>query len=108
MCASIRSKKTSSNSATANVEIYVSTEIIINVLNKFHDGKVDAQWLIEWASFLLSNDVYVTEGWEDDDKADRYEPMWNVLQRLSTPFLDGSITDERVSAYIEELASLNN
>lgn len=85
-------------------EVFVTPTIIKAVLNKYLAGVIDHQQLSEWAAFLTSHNVYVTEGWEDDTQADKYEPMWEILQQLSTPFIDGLITKDRVEGYISQLS----
>ena len=65
-----------------------------------------AQQLSDKSAFLISIDAYKTAGWEDDRQADKYESMWYILQQLSTPFIDGPITKERVGRYINELLAI--
>lgn len=84
-------------------EVFVTPEIIEAMLSKYLAGEIDAELLSDWSLFLTTYDVYVTSGWEDDNQADKYEPMWEVLQQLSTPFIDGLITKERVRDHISEL-----
>lgn len=89
-------------------EVFVKPSIIEMMLNKYLTDVVDAQQLSDWAAFLTSHDVYVTEDWEDDAQADKYEPMWEVLQQLSSPFIDGPITKDRVEGYINQLSSIES
>lgn len=72
------------------------------------DSSTNEKQLSGWAGFLISNDVYVTETWEDDFQADKYEPMWEILQQLSAPIIDGTITKYKVENYINQLSSLEN
>ena len=88
-------------------EVFVTPEAVEAMLNKFLDDEMNAQQLSHWADFLISNDVYVTEGWEDDTQSDKFEPMWEILQELSTPFIDGPITKNRVKNYITQLSRIN-
>lgn len=76
------------------------------MLHAYLDSKVGAQILQEWASWALVQDEFCVSGWDDDRIADHYEPMWYVLQRISTPFIDGEITRERVQSYVSELHAL--
>ena len=89
-------------------EIFVTPTIIISMLEKYLAGAVNEEQLSDWAGFLISNDVYVTESWEDDFQADKYEPMWEVLQQLSAPVIDGETTKYRVEDYISQLSSLDS
>ncbi|HFB67075.1 MAG TPA: hypothetical protein ENJ60_16190 [Aeromonadales bacterium] len=99
-------EKLQSESMREGEEIFVTPEIVKGMLDKYLVGEVGAQRLSDWAGFLTSNDVYVTPGWEDDTLADKYEPMWEVLQRLSTPFIDDAISKDRVESYIVELLKI--
>ncbi|MEX2499484.1 MAG: hypothetical protein WD397_11490 [Wenzhouxiangellaceae bacterium] len=87
-------------------ELFVTPETVGSMLNKYLAGQVDAQSLSDWAAFLTSCDVYVTHGWKDDSQADKYEPMWEILQQLSTPSIDGPITKNRVKSYINLLSNI--
>lgn len=89
-------------------EIFVTPMIIILMLEKYLSGVVKEKQLSDWAGFLISNDVYVTETWEDDFQADKYEPMWEVLQQLSAPIIDGGVTKYKVESYIDQLSSLES
>ena len=89
-------------------EVFVTPAIIEMMLNKYLTGVVDNQQLSDWAEFLTSNDEYVTEGWEDDSQADKYESMWGILQQLSDPLIDGSITKGRIEGYINQLSSIES
>lgn len=53
-----------------------------------------------WADFLCFNDILVTPNHENEDN---YEDMWYVLQKISTPFIDGEISIARISDYLSEL-----
>ena len=93
---------------TQEPEIFVTPVIIEVMLRKYLAGVIDAQLLSDWAEFLISHDVYVTEDWEDDSQADKYEPMWEILQQLSSPFIDGTITKDLVESYISQLSIIKN
>jgi len=76
------------------------------MLLKFLSKEIDAESLSSWASFVVVAEVYAVSGWEDDAIADRYEPMWHVLQMLSTPFLDGPINEKSVNEHLLTLANI--
>ncbi len=96
-----------SQKVSDDIEVFVTPSLIVLFLIKYVCGEIDSNYLCEWAGFLISNDVYVTPGWEDDSIADKYEPMWEILQNLSTPMTDGPISKTRVEGFIETLKHLD-
>lgn len=88
-------------------EVFVTPAAIVATLIRYLVGDIDSEYLCKWATFLIGNDVYVTKGWEDDVIADRYEPMWEILQMLSTPNIDGTVNKERAEEFIEVLNKLD-
>ncbi len=54
-----------------------------------------------WAEFLCFRGEYV--GNDDNEDEDYYEDMWYVVQKLSTPEIDGEITPDTVREYLREL-----
>lgn len=80
-----------------------------HMLSEFIIGKCTAENLNRWAEFLLLRGEYISPGDETDDELmDYYEDMWYVLQRLSTPEINGTITKERVKGYLAELLKYGN
>ncbi len=84
-------------------EIIVRPQHVITMLQKCLEEKVTTQELSKWSSFLLFNDIYISPDWEDDKKCDNYESMWYVLQQLSSPYIDGEITDDKIIEHISQL-----
>ena len=89
-------------------EVFVTPTIIITMLERYISNVLDSEKLSAWAAFLVSYDVYVTKGWETDSQADRYEKMWDILQQLSTPAIDGPITIDRAKYYINQMMSIES
>ncbi|MCS7022956.1 MAG: hypothetical protein NZU63_14145, partial [Gemmataceae bacterium] len=67
----------------------------------YQENRLNAEELSYWALLLLSLDCYISpdscikdESSEevDTNNTDYYEPMWYVLQQLSTSEIDGPIT----------------
>ena len=87
-------------------EVEVGVQQVVNRLQEYIKGRITADELVQWAAHLTLIDAYVTPGWQDDALADRFEPMWDVLQQLSSPAIDGEITPERVSEYLRRLAAI--
>ncbi len=81
------------------VQPFQVRKIIISYLN----GKINSLNLNRWAEFLCFRDEYVSKNWENEKSADFYEDMWYVVQKLSTPEIDGEITPETVRQYLKEL-----
>ena len=87
-------------------EIIVYPRQIINMLEKCLEKKMTTQQLSQWSSFLLIEDIYISPNWNDDEKVDEYEAMWYVLQQLSSRYVDGKITDERIMEHIAVLQKM--
>ena len=89
------------------VAIYIKPSDLFPMLQRYLDGAKDEKELQKWADWSLNLDEFEIEGAEKDDKiADYYEPMWYVLQQLSTPFVDGPITKEAVKKHVSVLSAL--
>jgi hypothetical protein len=84
-----------------NVTIYPSD--VRKLLNAYLLSDLSAADLTKWAQFICLRDEYGCPNWEDDDIADYYEDMMYVIQKLSTPKIDGEITKTRVQQYLSEL-----
>jgi hypothetical protein len=84
-------------------EIFVFPTQVSNMLQMYLGNKINTEELSEWASFIITSDVYVCPDWENDEEADKYQPMWYILQQLSTPAIDGEITQEGVREHLHIL-----
>lgn len=91
---------------SANSNVLINTEKVVvtpkNIaagIELYLQGGLSAERLVAWASILVCNDCFVSNDGFDDE----FEVMWYVLQRISTPFLDGEITPELMLAYKKEL-----
>jgi len=91
---------------TFDGEIYIVPQDIIKTLNKYLSKNISEKELQDWAGWVMSIDSLCVKGWESDSIADHYEPMWNCVQELSTPFLDGNISSCKVERYVSILKLL--
>ncbi len=66
-------------------------------------GKVTYDDLTRWARFICLRAEYCPPNYLDDEMADYYEDMFYVIQRLSTPDIDGEVNEERVKQFLSEL-----
>jgi len=87
-------------------EVFVTPTDVEWVLEKYLSGEIRADLLYEWAGFVVSSNVYVTPGWQEDTFADAYEPMWEILQKLSAPSVNGALTEKRALEYLSTLAAI--
>lgn len=69
-------------------------------------GKLSALELKDWAGFILASEEYVCPNWDIDELADRYEPMWEILQQLAMPEIHGQLSLQKTEAYLQTLASI--
>ena len=91
------------------IEIAIVPDDIIYVLQKFLSGKLQSEYLLDWSSFLIIENVFVDPEWIYDPYSDSYEPIWWVLQQLTCPAIDGAITFTRVkelAKYLEDLKKI--
>lgn len=88
-------------------EVEVVPKYIILKLNLYLEDKINEEQLSEWAAFIVTMEGFETPHWKDDyDLADNYDPMWEILQRLSTPHLDGWVNKELAKDYIAVLKKI--
>lgn len=81
-----------------------------NMLHKFLRNEVSSEDLTKWAMFICLRCEYVCvpEKYEplsqkSDEIADYYEDMMYVIQKLSTPQIDGEVNEKSVREYLSEL-----
>ncbi|MGD9592071.1 MAG: hypothetical protein AB7V32_06090 [Candidatus Berkiella sp.] len=87
-----------------NLEIIVLPKHVKAMLESYLAKNISAAELSDWATFLLFRPgEYVCKDWENDEVADYYEAMFYVVQKLSTPEIDGDITPDTVRVYLSEL-----
>ena len=94
--------------ALYEINVTVYPEDIRKVLIAYLQDNLSADDLTKWAQFICMRAEYGCPGWEDDKIADYYEDMMYVIQKLSTPKIDGEITKERVEQYLDELKKYDN
>lgn len=90
----------------ANVTIY--PKVVKTMLRHFINGDLSSFDLYKWAKFICARAEYCCPNWDIDEIADYYEDMMYVIQRLSTPEIDGEINEERVRQYLTELEKYPN
>lgn len=90
--------------------IEVKPSHVEKIINSFLSKKITASELTKWADFIFGRIEYcsVHIDNEDDDTTDYYEDIWYVIQKLSTPYLDGEITEKLVKEYLKELEKYKN
>jgi len=87
-------------------QVTIIPSAIVKMLSIYLNRQISEKELSEWASFIIVSDVYVSPNWEIDEQADKYESMWNILQQLSSPEIDGEVTPERVKEHIQVLQAI--
>jgi len=69
-------------------------------------GKISEEELGLWASMLDMLTEFGPGSEVSDEEADRLEPMWDVLIRLTDPRIFGAITPETISQFDAKLRQL--
>lgn len=86
------------------IEVVVLPMHLKNILLAYLDDKINEVEINTWAEFLcFRSGEYVSANWMDAKTVDLYEDMWHVVQKLSTPEIDGAITTITVKEYLKEL-----
>ncbi|PLK50154.1 hypothetical protein [Uliginosibacterium sp. TH139] len=91
---------------TDSVAVHIQPRDLLPVLGQYIEGTISEKQLQQWADWVLQQDEFCVLGCENDSVSDYYEPMWYVLQQLSTPFVDGPITAKAVQAHVSVLRAL--
>lgn len=85
--------------------VTVEPRHVRKMLKDYLTGKVSSEDLTRWAMFICLRGEYYGTPYSllDDEMADYFEDMFYVIQRLSTPEIDGEVNEERVKGYLREL-----
>lgn len=97
------SKVNETDVALFDMEVIIYPKHVRNILQAYLAKKISAEDLINWADFICIRGEYCSPNYLDDEMANYYENMFYVIQRLSTPEIDGEINEERAKAYLKEL-----
>lgn len=100
-----KSKKMDFYCVTHDVNIEIRPKVVVDMLRCFLQGKKTIEQLKEWALFILMTGAFITPNRELDETF-RYDPMWTILGKLSTPEIDGRITASIAQEYIEQLQAI--
>lgn len=92
----------------ARTEVHIWPRNLRPMLLRYLNHEATPRELQEWASWVLSCAPFCVKDWQDDSVADHYEPMWQVLQELSAPWVDGEPTRERCHEHLKILKSLDS
>jgi hypothetical protein len=91
----------------ANIEVVILPIHVKNILLAYLEGKINQDEIILWGKFLcIRSGEYTCQNWEEDESADFYEDMWYVVQKLSTPEIDGEITAELLGSILKSLINI--
>jgi len=89
--------------ALYEMQVTVEPRHVRKMLHNYLADNVNSSDLTRWAMFICLRAEYGTPYYMDDEMADYYEDMFYVIQRLSTPEIDGKVNKERVRQYLAEL-----
>lgn len=89
--------------ALFDMEVTVYPKDVKSMLLVYLSGRYTAEDLTNWAGFICIRAEYGPPDYLNDEIADYYEDMFYVIQRLSTPEIDGEVNEERVRRYLKEL-----
>lgn len=86
--------------ALYEMEVTIAPKDVKTMMLSYLAGNITADDLTNWAGFLCIRAEYTAPESVDEDY---YEGMWDVIQCLSTPEIDGEVNEERVRQYLSEL-----
>ncbi|MBA2655189.1 MAG: hypothetical protein H0U71_09035 [Gammaproteobacteria bacterium] len=89
--------------ALYDMEVIFYPKHVKKMLTAYLNKKISAEDLTNWAGFICIRGEYCSPNYLDDEEADYYEDMFYVVQRLSTPEIDGDVNEARVKSYLTEL-----
>jgi hypothetical protein len=89
--------------ALYEVRVTILPNHVRTMLTNYLAGKYSADDLTRWARFTCMRTEYGSPNYLDDEMADYYEDMFYVIQRLSTPEIDGEVNEASVKSYLAEL-----
>lgn len=83
--------------------IIIKPSQVRKMLLKYLSGELSDFELNKWARFICLRLEYIVPGGDNDQINDFYEDMYYVIQRISTPEIDGDIDENRIKSYLNEL-----
>lgn len=86
-----------------NEVIIIKPSQVRNMLTRYLSGDISDFELNKWARFICLRLEYIVPGGDDDNINDFYEDMYYVIQRVSTPEIDGDINEDSIKSYLDEL-----
>jgi hypothetical protein len=94
-------------------EVLLTPRHVRKMLINFLQGKISSLDLTRWAMFITMRDEYVSVDPKIDCMTSKFDEignyycgMWTIIQRISTPHIDGEVNTISVGRYLEELDSL--
>ncbi len=87
-----------------NEEITIKPSYVRKMLERYLKNEISYFDLNNWARFICLRTEYTVPDWENAEvNDDFYSDMYYVIQRISTPEIDGDIDEERIKGYLAEL-----
>jgi hypothetical protein len=89
--------------AELHILVPIFPKDVRSMLLAYLSNKITADELTYWAGFICIRAEYCIPNYIDDDMVKYYEDMYYVIQRLSTPQIDGEVNETSVKQYLYEL-----
>ena len=84
-------------------KIIIKPSYIRKMLLQYLEGEISDYELNQWARFICLRTEFTVPGGDNDEICDFYEDMYYVIQRVSTPEIDGDIDEDCIQSYLDEL-----
>ena len=88
------------------IRIHLDPIAIIHVVEKFMQGKIDSEYMVKWAHFVLEMDCYVPLNYfyicKHPEKAnkDKYKCLFDILEAIAGSKSSGDLTINKSESYI--------
>ena len=92
--------------APFQIEIIIFPRHVISMLRKYINGAIDSIKVRDWAAYLVIMEQYVASSDYTSITEDDCEKMWEIIQELSTPEIDGELTKFRAKNYLNTLTDM--
>lgn len=99
-------REIANNSLDGILEIPVETQHLEQMLRRYIAGHISDVDLSDWAAFIRMSGVYVPTGNSEEERWQAAEgPVWDILQRLTSPTIFDGLNQLVAKEYLDMIAA---